>query len=155
MNKLVEFKQLLIILSLMLIVGVRAYKVNAQNTVDSLKNILKTAKEDTTRCKIYLKIGDVFEYENPDTALYFYNQSLQLANLKKLKKQEAKALNYIGIVQSDQGNYEQAITYYLKALKISEKLGNKKEMFSNYNNIGVVNYSQSNYDQAIRYYLKS
>ncbi len=123
--------------------------------LDSLWTAFKQAKQDITRIKTYLNIGYVFEYQIPDTALYFYNKALELSQKTKNNKLAAKSLHYIGIVHQNQGNYDKAIEYYLKSLKNFEELGDKKGMSNCLMNIGSVNKEQGSYDKAIEYYLKS
>ena len=86
--------------------------------IDSLLNSFKIATQDTTRCDIYLKIGDFYMSDNPDTAFYYYNQCLKLADSKNIKKQKAKSLGDIGNLYWSQGNYDKAIEYHQSSLKI-------------------------------------
>ncbi|MBI4648906.1 MAG: tetratricopeptide repeat protein [Bacteroidia bacterium] len=107
----------------------------AQNPkLDSLWNEYKNAKHDTIRIKFYLDIGDAYEYEKPDTALYYYHKAVELADKATIGSSapaqtvsafallKATSLRYIGFIHSDQGSYAQAIEYYLKSLKIIEEL---------------------------------
>jgi very-short-patch-repair endonuclease/serine phosphatase RsbU (regulator of sigma subunit) len=133
-----------------------AAKAFAQNsTIDSLWNEFNKAKHDTTRCNIYLEIGDLFEYQDPDTAIHYYNKCLQLAETINSKKQQAISLRYIGVIHYSKSNYEIALDYYNKSLKISEELGDKKGISICYNNIGSIHDDKGDYQQAIDYYLKS
>ena len=146
-----------IIFILPLLAGEGWGEVKAQDRVnlDSLFTAFKQAKHDTTRIKTYLNIGDIFEHQIPDTALYFYNKALELSQKTKNNKLTAKSLRYIGIVHQSQGSYDKAIEYYLKSLKIYEELGDKKGMSKSYNNIGLVHKNQGLYDKAIEYFLES
>ena len=123
--------------------------------IDSLNEVFNNAKHDTTRCNIYLEMGEIFENKNPDTALYFYNLSLKLAETKKLKKQNATSLYYIAIVYDIQGFYEKAITYFEKSLKLLEELNNNTKIADIYNSIGIIYNKHGSYENAINYYLKS
>ncbi len=126
-----------------------------QTKTDSLLNELKNSKTDTNKVKFYLKIGDVYEYTIPDTALYYYNNALKIAKRISNNKFIARCLNYIGIVYGNQGNYPKAIECYKKSLKINEELGDQKNMSGCYINIGTVHNAQGNYSKAIEYYHKS
>jgi signal transduction histidine kinase/Tfp pilus assembly protein PilF len=122
--------------------------------LDSLMKAYTDAKHDTTRCNIYLEIGDVYEYVKPDSAIFYYTKSLQLAQSKGLKKQEAKSLRYLGVVYYANGKHNTAIEHYEKSYKICEELGDKKGMSSNLNNIGVVHRILGNYNLAVEYYKR-
>ncbi|OFX22084.1 MAG: hypothetical protein A2033_14360 [Bacteroidetes bacterium GWA2_31_9] len=147
------------------------YKINiAQNVViDSLLKEFKKVKHDTTRCNIYLKIGDLLESENLDSAIYYYKKAILLIENEKIKSEinvillKIKLYRQIGIAMSDNGNYELAIDYYNKSLKISEDI--IKQFPENldvlegisfaYTNIGLACYDIGSYDKAIEKFLKS
>jgi tetratricopeptide (TPR) repeat protein len=153
-------KSILLIVSLLICTIKLSFSLNSnfknQDIIlDSLWNEYKKAKHDTTKCNIYLKIGNIFKNENPDTALYFYNQTLKLAALKKFKKQEAYSLYNIGLIYYYNQSYNKALDYYLKSLKIKEELGDKKGISNCCFNIGNVYEDKGNYDKAIEFLLKS
>ena len=132
------------------------------NKIDSLLAELKTSKEDTTKIKLYLKIGNEYTNTILDSALYFYKKALKLSQSPPEVEQKdiyiklkTKSLNYIGIVHYYQGNYASAIEYYKKVLKIFEESGNKNGISGCYNNIGLAHDYQGNYASAIKYYRKA
>ena len=164
MNKLKIIKFLLFIV----ICSIFSYGMFGQNIkFDSLQNLYNNATHDTTRIKLLLDFGEIFEAENPDTAIFFYNKALSLAQTFRqthtidnkqsaiINKLEASSLRYIGIVYDLQGNYLIAFDYYLKSLKIFEKLGNKKGVYKCYINIGNILMYQGNYQQSIDYFLRA
>lgn len=141
----------------------------AQNSkIDSLLTLLKIQKEDTAKvnllnnlCWEYVKTG---EYE---PALRIGNEALQLTTVilnlnqggeiinQTAQRQQAKALNNIGSVYREQGNFSKGLEYFLKALKISEKSGNRGNVASNLGNIGLVYYNQGNNTKALKYFHKA
>ncbi len=148
------------------------YKIQSQeNKVDSLLQLFEKAKQDTTRIQLLLNIGDIYEHNIPDTALYYYNKAIGYAaqaetsfptdktTLNKYQKKiltlKAKSLRYIGIVMQSQGGYDSAMLNYAKSLKINEELGYAKGMASSFNNIGNIHLFHGNYNKAIEYYLKA
>ena len=135
-------------------------------TIDSLKQVIKTAKHDTTRISAYYAWGDVYLYLIPDTAMIYYEKSKALAEkflafklssnvAYTAKKQLANALNNIGYIYSNQGDIPKAIEYYNKSLKIQEDIGDKNGLASCYYNIGIVHKEQGSYDNALEYYFKA
>ncbi len=132
------------------------------NKIDSLLAELKTSKEDTTKIKLYFKIGNEYTNTILDSALYFYKKALKLSQSPPeveqkdiYKKLKTKSLNYIGIVHYYQGNCASAIEYYKKVLKIFEESSDKKGISGCYNNIGLAHDYQGNYASAIKYYRKA
>ncbi len=131
------------------------YNSKAQNEVDSLKQLIVTAKQDTNKVKLLLDLGYQYQYTISDTALFYYHRALNISEEIKAEKFIAKCLRYIGIIQMQQGTYDKAISYFFKSLKIFEELEDKKGMSDSYIYIGIVHYFQGSYDKAISYYLKS
>lgn len=126
------------------------------NKIDSLRNIAQSSTQhDSTRCDLYIEIGDLFSNHNTDSALFYYHKSQQLSENKKLKKQQAFALRIIGNTHFFHGSYPLAIEHFNKSLEIEKKLGNKNGISRCYNNLGIVNRYQGNYPQAIEFYQQS
>src|ERR1700749_4659262 len=126
----------------------------AQKT-DSLEQLLKTDKPDTTKLKhlIYLcwthrSIG------NFNTAHSYGKQAIALGITLGNKKYLAKAYSTYGNVYHDQSEYPTALTYYVKALKLYQEIGYINGIGASYTNIGLVYYYQANYPKALEYYLK-
>ena len=151
-------------------------EVFAQNPkIDSLLTLLKTDKQDTNKvihlnkvCWEYQLIG---EY---DKGLMYGKQALALCDrhaelvsasdesetLKRvqgdaLKKGKSQALNNIGVIYYNQGNYPEALKNYFAALKIREEIKDKKGIAASYNNIGNIYYSQGNYPNALKNHFAS
>ncbi|PLX12526.1 MAG: hypothetical protein C0594_02310, partial [Marinilabiliales bacterium] len=161
-----KIKTILIILLLLRL----CFQLHGQEEkyLDSLWNVIKLSKNDTTRIKTYLNIGDIYEYNMPDTALFYYEKALSLTENSSTKQGStdphtekvqillrAKTLLFIGIIYMDQGSYNKAINLFLKSLKIFEEYGNKKGMSACYNNIGIIYRNQESYEKAIEYFLKA
>jgi serine phosphatase RsbU (regulator of sigma subunit)/TPR repeat protein len=126
-----------------------------QQVIDSLKNIIDGTKYDTNRVKLFLEIGEQYKDIIADTALYYYNEALEISENIEAKEFIARSLLLIGSTHQINGISDQAIEYLERALKISEEIGDKKKIISCYVNIGFVNHDQGLYDKAIEYYLKS
>lgn len=97
---------------------------------------------------------------NYKTALnYFATAQAILENENQtnvdVKKYLAKTYGSIGIVFSEQSNYNKALRYYLKSVGIYEKLKDDEKCAKLYNNIGVVYQAQKNYFRALEYFTKS
>jgi len=131
------------------------YSFAQQSKIDSLQNLLKTAKQDTTKAKLLNSLSSELRRSNPDTAMCYAKKALKLSENLKFKKGITKSFYNIGVIYYYQDNYTQAVAYYQKSLKIFEELGNKKGMSDCYTNIGEVHRHQGNYAQAVAYYQKS
>ncbi len=125
-----------------------------QSAIDSLENILRTAKADTIKvnnlilmCDEYLKISD---YEN---AMQYAESALLLAKTLDYKKGIARSYDNIGWINEEQHNYQKAEENYLEAMKIFKEIGDKKSIADKYNAIGYINEYQSNYPEAMESYI--
>lgn len=136
-------------------------------TIDSLLQVLKTAKEDTTKLNtLNLLSINYLNISNNEQATQYSQQAIQqgeklilLKNGSKedfvIKKGIAFAYNLIGRVNLNQGNYGTALDYFLKSLKIKKEIDDKKGIANSYNNIGIIYYNQGNYEKALTGYLES
>ncbi|OFX46497.1 MAG: hypothetical protein A2046_15505 [Bacteroidetes bacterium GWA2_30_7] len=144
MKKINNLKAIKIILIVLITIISGSDNIYAQKPIfDSLWNAFKQAKRDTTRILFFLNIGDIYEYNMPDSAIFFYQKAFNLSeenisaslneyptnlsginNMTNLERKflslKATSISYIGIIHKEQGNYAQAIEYYQKALKIGE-----------------------------------
>lgn len=166
---------------LLLICNLSIFPQNKKNissqgqTLDSLKQALREVKHDTTLSRLFNKIGDCYENEKPDSAVYYYQLSFNTAakhgsgegiiiynNFRLLK---SRALLNIGIVNASKGNHPKALENYSKALIILEEICTSKDktllsdaktgIASCYGNFGSSYTNQGNYTKALEYFQKS
>ena len=126
-----------------------------KKTIDSLINRLKSTASDTAKINLYIKIGDEYKNDLPDTALRYYNTALKLANQDSCKKHIASSLNNIGIAQYMKGDYDKAIDALVKSISIYEKLNDIRGISSCDLDIGLVYYDQNLFEKAVDYYSRS
>ena len=144
----------LIIISVLLLFKGEVFAQN-QKQIDSLKQIITLAKQDTNKVITLLELGDQYEHNKPDSALVFYHRALDISKEIKSQTLIAKCSRYLGIIYYYQGFYTKAIAYHIKSLNTYKKIGDKKGISGSYNNIGLVYEYQGAYTKAISYYLKS
>ena len=170
MKKLSNYSsKILFILSILLILF-KTITAQDNHTIDSLKQVIKTAKHDTTRINALFKLGEQLIFSNPDTTLIIEQQALSIADknltgfknlsgLAALKdtllKQKASALNNIGYIYMNQGDIPKALEYLNKSLNIQEEIGDKKGMATSFNNIGMIYNNQGDNPKALEYFNKS
>ena len=128
----------------------------AQHSItDSLLSVLKTAKEDTNTVKLLDDIAWEFIYSEPEKAITYATQELELSQKLKWKTGIALAENAIGIYYNSQGDYANTLVHFFKALKLWEELKYKKGISSSYSNIGNVYRNQDDFVKALDYYTKA
>ena len=123
--------------------------------LDSLNTLLNTAKADTQKVNIlsalsynYLITGD---YESCRKKAL---ETKTLGEQLNFKKGIGYAYNYLGILASFEGNYEEALKNYEQALKIREAMGDKINVAATLNNIGNAYCDQGKYEKAFEYQWK-
>lgn len=100
-----------------------------QNIIDSLQNVLSSAKEDTNKVNILNNLA--WEFKNTadfEKSINYAAQANDLSDKINYKKGKAKSLSIIGLNLGDQGNYQDALTNHFESLKINEESGDKKGM---------------------------
>jgi len=126
---------------------------DAQDTkMDSLQNLLKTAREDTTKVNILYELSEECAEED---ILKYATPALELAEKLNFKKGIADALNNIGYVHNASGDRSGALKYYYKSLKIREEIGDKEGIAGSFNNIAVIYNNQGDVLKALEYHQKS
>jgi len=150
---------LMIRLNVILCIIVLSYLSNyalAQDTkIDSLKGLIKTAKEDTIKVNILLDLSKRLYSVEPDESIRLGNQANDLAEKLGFKKGVAYALKNIGLAYYTKGKYSETLGYWQQSLKLFEVIGDPLGVSNLLNNIGAIYFNLGNDDQAIEYYLKS
>ena len=124
--------------------------------IDSLKLVLLSAKEDTI--KVY-KLGELFTLlqnkGNTIKGLVYAEEALSLSKKIKFKKGEALAIQYIGLVYYDHGNYAEAIKNLYNALKLQEEIGDKKGIADSNQFLGASFSEQNKWTEASNFWQES
>lgn len=128
----------------------------AQNTqgrliLDSLKRQLTIVKHDTSRVLIMAELSLRYRTPKPDSAMFFGEKALNLAQQIHFPQGEIRALAEVGRVLVDLGKLPQSLEMQFKALKIAEDnlLPQQKSLPLNY--IGSIYYTLGNYPKALNY----
>jgi serine phosphatase RsbU (regulator of sigma subunit)/Tfp pilus assembly protein PilF len=124
----------------------------AQNPhLDSLLNVLKTMKEDTSKINTLNELSRAFLFEANDNvqSLAFIDQQLALSKKLNFKKGLAFGYTNMAIFHTNKSDFKIALEYNKLSLKLMQEIGHKKGESSCYINIGQ-NYSNlGNYTSAI------
>ncbi|MGP8214027.1 MAG: tetratricopeptide repeat protein [Bacteroidia bacterium] len=128
--------------------------------IDSLRNLLKTEKNDTNKVNTLNVLSGKFEdISSYDSSIICANNALTLANSlppgKGTLRGIGSALRTLGIIYYSQSNYPKALEYDFKALTIDQEIGDKRSIANNLGNIGSIYYISGNNPKAIEYALKA
>ena len=138
-------------------------KVQAQNKIDSLNNLLEQTQEVTTIASLYLQIGEEFRKTNPDSAFYFFNKIFEL-NFKHDDYYQALSYHEIAQTLYDTINYYDARNKIDTALIILLKLEKKADIdekklltykiCKSYELLASILLAKFNYNEALEIYFK-
>lgn len=121
------------------------------NKIDSLKRELNKGS-DSAKVNLLNTIALQYEALDLDTAEWYLNIALSLAEKIDYTKGIINSYNYLGTINIYKGNYDKALKIYLEIEQLCEKSGYKSLIA--YNNIAVCFYYLNNYQKSLDYYLK-
>lgn len=142
------------IVKIFLLLFIPAFAYAQNNTTDSLKQLLRTEKADTSRVQLLNQLSRFYLNFRPDTAMLFAREGLSLAKKAAFVKGEAESLNRLGNVFSITGNYPKALEFHLDAAKKAETAGEQEMVVKVLGNIGIDYALHGDDRQAIVYIRK-
>ena len=114
-----------IIVSLTILIPMFFQNAAAQEFLnrDSLIGLLSSAMNDTTRVLLYISIGQQYENNIPDSAIYYYTQARDLSKKAGYITGMMKYLSNITYVYNSQGKYDTALVLNLQSLELAKSMG--------------------------------
>ncbi len=120
-----------------------------QRAIDSLKNLLIHAHEDSNKVDIINKLWAEYLYVKPTTAKTYLEQALALSKKIKYRRGEAYTLFYIGTFYYHNGNYAKALEHYNLSESLANELNNKHLIGNILSSKGLVYYKQGSYSKSL------
>ncbi len=102
--------------------------------LDSLLRELRHSANDSVRMNLYDQLGWYYAEINRDSALSYFEKQLPIARKLKLEMYEADALNGMGYILIQLGNYPKALESLLEAQKIARNPAIEKNAWNLTNN---------------------
>lgn len=141
---------------ILLITAGPLYKTVAQvKLTDSLQRELTGVMQDTSRVLLLSELCLQYRLSNPDSAMGFGQQALQLARQIDYTKGEIDALGNIGFVMREIGNLPNALKLEFKAYQLAQANGDFYEMGRIRNIIGNIYLDLKDFDTALTYYQQA
>jgi len=122
---------------------------------DSLKNLLASATNDTTKKICLINLFYEYLYRYPDSALPYVQQEILLAEKNRSDFDLAKAYFDYGSFFEIIGDFPQALRYIQEASKLTEKYKNWLIKARAYYEIGAVYSNEGDYDNALSSFKKA
>ena len=145
-------------ISLFLILSTQFFSVlcfGQSNEIDSLKNVIATKKDDTTKVNSLIALCKLYLGENKKEALETGLKAVELADKIDFKKGKAYALKFIGIYYYQQESSIESLVAFEQSLEIFHSIGDKTGESNIANSIGSVYFVKSEDVKALEYYLQS
>ncbi len=128
-----------------------------QHEIDSLLNVLKIAKEDTSKVKLLNRLSELSYSNNPPIGLKYATEALDLSLRIKWIKGEAASNYHLGWCQIE---IPKQLEYFLKTLEVLERhpeikdtQGDPFQRGDPYQAVGSVYKGMGDYDKALKYFL--
>lgn len=139
------------------------YSPDQAAVIDSLKNELSLATDDTSKILLRSQIGETgwifrtsyWDSISKDCMMLLTKSDLTARENEVLNYSLAATFNNTGFIYNNQGDVSQALEYFFRSLKLYDKLKDKKGIAQAANNIGLVYHQQENIPMALRYYHKA
>lgn len=96
--------------------------------VDSLLTELNKTQNDTLKLVINIQLSDAYSEKNPDSAYYFAEKGIVLAQNLKFKLEEAHALQEMGYAQMNKGYHPQALQSFFNGMLIVKDPASEKNI---------------------------
>ena len=133
---------------LILLISTGNAKAQFENK-DSLIRLLSTAKEDTGKVMLLLRIADTYEANNQDSSIYYLEESKQLSGQLKFKKGLYHYYAQSAIVSYTKGNYDQALLQSNEALFAARELKDSNLIINTLANTGIVYQYLGQFDKQL------
>jgi signal transduction histidine kinase/class 3 adenylate cyclase/CheY-like chemotaxis protein/sugar phosphate isomerase/epimerase len=122
---------------------------NGYSQTDSLLNVLRNTESDAKRIELMLDIGDGFTKSNPDSALHFFIDALDLSTKIDNPEFKVHALHHLGEYYEAHKKLNQALDYFEQSLAIAKELGDKDWIGKCYLSIGAIYQDKGELDKAL------
>ncbi len=155
---LVNFKVISLFKIVFLILSFSSTKAQTiENLQADLKELstLPGYEKDTTYLNKANELGFTLAESNPEYAISFLENQIQLCRKANYKKGEAEALKIYGNALQNKGEFVASIEYYTNSLSIAKELPNEKLVPGILNNIGLVYYNLGNYTEALNNFFEA
>lgn len=144
--------------SLLTVAMAGSSKVSGQMIVglntDSLKQVIATMAEDTNKVENFILLGQQYENNIPDSAIYYYKQANQLSTLLNYPAGIIRYINNYTAVLNTQGKFDESLKLHHQALSLCDQYNLNDLRVKSLMNIGVVYQFREDYKAAADHYLK-
>jgi signal transduction histidine kinase len=123
--------------------------INAQQSIADYRQAIAVANHDSIRLSLSVELANLYREQAHDSAFYYYDQALTLAEKNKDPYQIAKTLLDRGIAHAQFFQDEiEGIKWLKRSLVEAEKMGNYRILAQSYIHLGIIFDHQNMIDEA-------
>lgn len=122
---------------------------------DSLLGVLGHSAPDTNRVLLLIRIGNDYERNLPDSAVYYYQAADTLSRRIHYPLGVLKYIANYTAVLNMQDRLQESLALNMQAIQVATGIHNDFELAKAYGNTGAVFTLMHDYTSAIDFYLKS
>ena len=132
------------------------FTASAQEYLDrqDLLQQLSTTPEDTNRVLLYISIGQQYENNQPDSAIFYYVLARDLSEQLGYVTGTLKYISNIGYVFNFQGKLDTALQLNLKSVELARSHGTERQLAACLGNVASSYLYLEKYEKALSYYLE-
>ncbi len=138
----------------LLFLGFIFFQLNVQGQtkkIDSLLNVISIIPKDSLFAQTNIVLGREYMRAGEfGKAVNYFEVSLEISKQLKIQSIEARALNFLGIVNEKMFNLHKSVAFHEASLKINMEIGDTVGMANSYVNLGIVRQLQGNYSESLR-----
>ena len=133
-----------------------------RHEIDSLLKVLHkfeamppSLARDTLRVKPLQYLMYHYTFVNPDSAVFYTQNLLEISQKRQLTKNIVYCYNYFGYVYNQQGNYFLGANNYYQALILAEKINNPQQILNCKRLLTESYLGLEDYEKALKYAQES
>ena len=133
-----------------------SFSQNLQPYIDSLRTQVQSDQiPDSLKVQYYNKIAEAFIYQNPDSAQFYLERSIPLAQESKFLKGEARAMILAAIRAEAISKFDEALDYNEKALSLYQELKDSVFIANVLSNLGIIYEAKGEKETGIAYHMRA
>lgn len=138
--------------ALLLVILLVGFKSEAQR--DSLWNLIRLNKDDTSKVLLYLDLGLEYELSQPDSAIVVYNLARDLSEKLNYPLGYCRYANAVAYPLEIYGRLDEKDSILWRAVEICRSLGYRRELARKYHSLGISQQMRRNYTASADLYLQ-
>ena len=129
--------------------------VFGQSRADSLKQVVNTLPDDSTRVNALVELAELTIGLDPAEGQQVAQSAVDLAQKIQFTKGLANSYKYLGLAYYNQDLYMEATLNYQEAIRYFEEVGDRIGVSNIYSNLGTIYTNQGDDEKALEWYLRS